>query len=771
MVDQLEGMTVDEPAPGSGRKPPRWGLITALALSALTLGLTVFRSEPPAPKPKEVSLSEFSAGRAGDILRNLVGDGSPHPVGSPANARVREKIVSHLRWLGYAPEVQEATSCDWGGCARVWNVVARLEGRESGKSVLLMAHYDSVPAGPGVSDDLVGVAAILEIARVLKSGPPPRNPVVFLIDDGEEAGLLGAEAFASRHPAAGKVGAIVNLEGRGTAGPSLMFETAGADAPLLAAFTSQVDRPFTSSLFPTLYERLPNDTDLSVFKRRGYSGLNFAFIENPTRYHTAGDTLEASSPASLQHHGDNALAAVRGLTGMNLSRPLRGKAVYFDLFRFTVVRWPAGWTPALALAALALIAATGFRAIRRGVATGRGALLGLATALAATFFTVMAGFALRALLAGAFPTPWVSRPMPATVAFWLLALAVTLATAGQFVKKLRPSALWIGVWSLWSVLGLVLSFTLPGIGYLFIVPALVAGVCGLLFGHRPPGWAVASLVPSVVAAALWFSVLIFLYWGLGSAGLLASCVLLALVFGTLIPLVPPSGKLGSRWVPLAAAAGVLVATVMAMISPAYSPSSPRALDIQFYQNADNGQANWVVRGLPPLPPPLRKAGGFPPRPQPPFPWSGPNVRAFVAPAPRLDAPPPELTVLADSVVDGKRHLRLRLSSPRGALAGTVLIPTAAKLETIRMDGQTLQTTGRFGGFRGVRWRAVSHANLPPQGSEWEVVLGSTQPAEWIVFDQSYELPPSARPLLEARPDNTVPVQDGDGILVSRKLRI
>lgn len=769
MVDQLEGKTVSGPGPGS--RPPRWGLITALALFALTLGLTVFQSEPPAPKPKEVPLSEFSAGRAGDILRDLVGDGSPHPVGSPANARVREKIVSHLRWLGYAPEVQEATSCDWGGCARVWNVVARLEGREPGKAVLLMAHYDSVPAGPGVSDDLVGVAAVLEIARVLKAGPPPRNPVVFLLDDGEEAGLLGAEAFVSRHPAAGKVGAIVNLEGRGTAGPSLMFETAGADAPLLAAFASHVDRPFTSSLFPTIYEMLPNDTDLSVFKRRGYPGLNFAFVENPTRYHTAVDNLEGFSPASLQHHGENALAAVRGFTGMNLSRPLRGKAVYFDLFRSTVVRWPAGWTPLLALVALALVAAHAFRALRRGVASWQGVLIGLATALAATLFTLMAGFALRALLAGAFPSPWVSRPMPATVAFWLLALTITLATAGLFAGRVRGSALWIGVWSLWSVLGLILSFTLPGISYLFIVPTLVSGVCGLLFARRPPGWAVASLVPAVVAAVLWFPILIVLYWGLGAMGLLAVCVLLALVFGTLIPLVPASGTVGARWVPAAAAVGVLVAAVMAMLSPTYSPSSPRTLDIQFYQNADDGQARWVVRAMPPLPPTLRKAGGFQPRPQPPFPWSGPNARAFVAPAPRLNAPPPELTVLSDSVVAGKRHLRLRLSSPRGAMVGTVLIPTAAQPETIRMDGQPLQATGRFGAFRGMRWRAVSHANLPPQGSEWEVVLGSTQPTEWIVMDQSYGLPPSARPLLEARPDYAVPVQDGDGTMVSRKLRL
>ena len=48
------------------------------------------------------------------------------------------------------------------------NVVARLEGTEQGPAVLLAAHYDSVAAGPGASDDGTGAATVLEIARALK---------------------------------------------------------------------------------------------------------------------------------------------------------------------------------------------------------------------------------------------------------------------------------------------------------------------------------------------------------------------------------------------------------------------------------------------------------------------------------------------------------------------------------------------------------------------------------------------------------------------------
>ncbi len=113
------------------------GLIAALAVLALALLLVVVQSGPPAPKGADAPADEFSAGRALEVERALLGDGAPHPAGSPANARVREKILAHLRGLGYAPEVQEAFSCSPAGtCARVANVLARLPGREAGKSVV-----------------------------------------------------------------------------------------------------------------------------------------------------------------------------------------------------------------------------------------------------------------------------------------------------------------------------------------------------------------------------------------------------------------------------------------------------------------------------------------------------------------------------------------------------------------------------------------------------------------------------------------------------------
>jgi hypothetical protein len=753
-----------------------WGLAAALALCALALWLTVFQGGPPPAKPASAPPEEFSAGRAQAVLRDLLGDGSPHPVGSPAAAGVRARIVAQLRSLGLTPEIQEAVACtSFGECARVSNVVARLPGREPGKSVLLMAHYDSVPAGPGAADDLSGVATILEATRVLKAGPPLRHGVLLLLDEGEEPGLLGAKAFIEHSPAMAEVGALVNLEARGTGGPSLMFETSGGDAWMVSAFASRVPRPFTSSLFSTVYQYMPNNTDLTLFKTRGMPGLNFAFIGNPAQYHSPLDNLADVSPGSLQHHGDNALAAVRGLAEGDLANPPAGRAVFFDLFHAMVVRWPAGLSPILGLLALVLTIAAAFLARRRGLAvTGGAFMLGFTAALASLLFVLILSVAFQFLIAGAFLAPWVAHPGPAIAAFWLVALFGGVGLAALMGRRVELPGLWAGVWVFWSLFGLLAGIFLPGISYLYLVPALVAGVCGLLFGGSPAGRTLAAVLPVFMAALLWFAVLNSLYLGLGLTGLLATAVLLAVVFSTLTPLMSGAGPLARRWLPLAALILAVACLVWARVSPPFSPESPHTVIVLAHQDALSGETRFVVRGGPPFPPAMRQAAAFGREPVASyFPWLPPFARAFVAPAPPLNAPGPELAVLADSTVGGKRHLRLRLTSPRGARVGTVFIPELAQVEGIRVEGETLPMEGRPGGPppRQRGWQSVTYRTLPAAGAVLDIVLRSTQPADWYVVDRTYDLPPSAAALVAARPKNAGALQDGDGTLVSRKVRI
>lgn len=747
-------------------KSGRWGLLAGLVLFGLTLLLVQARREPTPARGADAPAGEFSGARALGVLRTLVGDGSPHPAGSPADDLVRERIVAELRRLGYSPEIQEGTQCGRGGlCARLRNVVARLDGASPGKAVLLMAHYDSVPAGPGVSDDLSGVATILEVARALKSGPPPKNPVMFLLNEGEEAGLLGAELFVKRHPAARDVGVVVNLEARGTAGPSLMFETSGDDAWMVDLFSRSAPHPVTSSIYATIYDLLPNDTDLTVFKRTDVNGLNFAFIQNPNFYHTTRDTVESLSTASLQHHGDNALATARAFAQADLASPPKGDSVFFDVLSLGVVRWPKGWTPGLAILAMVLVAIAVMRALRRPEVPRRALLFGVlgfwGTVLAALLLAVGLSMAVRA----AMPYAWMANPLPDLAAFWLLGLAVALLVGGAVSRRTGAVGLWAAVWIGWSVLGLVVALTAPGIAYLFIVPALLAGILGLVL---VPGGLATSLVPGLTAALLWMPIVSPLYDGLGAPALVAIGLLVAVLVTTLVPLIPASGVLGRRWLPLGALALSLVSVGLAFASTPFSKDAPQPLFLQFLQDADSGQARWLAFGGRPFPPELRQAGSFPQERAQAYPWGPEGYRAFTSPAPRLDAPGPQASVLEDSVVQGKRRVRLLLTTNRGAREAALIVPDGAKLEAATVDGEPVpvrpdRPAGSF--------QEIGSSSMGPEGIEIVLTLGETRPMDWYLYDLSPGLPPSGEALVRARPESAVSYQDGDATLIERKIRI
>src|ERR1700722_921498 len=346
------------------------GLLFALAGIALLLIATLAAYRPPAPLGANASPDAFSADRAKAILEDLVGDGIPHPIGSPAGARTREAIVRRLSALGYAPQLQSGFVCRDGVCGDPVNIIATLGGSSGDQdAVMLTAHYDSVPAGPAASDDGAAVASLLEIARILAARPTPRHPIVLLLTDGEEAGLLGASLFVQQHPLSKQVKAAVNLDARGTSGASLMFETGTANTWLMRLYGSAVARPRTNSLYYVAYKQLPNDTDFTVFKAAAYQGFNFAFIGDVGRYHTPLDNVANASPSSIQHQGDNALATLSALANSPTMRPPIAESVWFDGFARGLIAWPAPFAlPAALLSLLLLLAETAILLRREAVA-------------------------------------------------------------------------------------------------------------------------------------------------------------------------------------------------------------------------------------------------------------------------------------------------------------------------------------------------------------------------------------------------------------------
>jgi len=763
----------------------RRSLFTIVLLGVVFL-LALEGIRPTAPRPRTAPANQFSAERARDILFQLVGDDLPHPIGSPQNDVVRQRVVDQFTRLGYEPQVQTAFDCDeYRTCGTVKNVLARLEGTERGAAVLVAAHYDSVPAGPGASDDGAGAAGVLEIARAMKAMPAPRHTIIFMVDDGEEAGLLGAHAFVDWHPWAKEVRAVVNLEARGSSGPSLLFETGSANEWAIRLFAERARHPVTDSILYTAYKHLPNDTDMTVFKAAGYQGLNFAFLANVVHYHTPLDSFENASPASLQHQGDNALAAVAALTNADMDSPPQSEAVYFDVFGHWVARWPARWSLLAAFLAFLLIAGQAYWLIRMQRLSVQELEWGLAAWIIVIIVTgALAWIIVRALgIMGKLPVNWIAHPLALEMAMWLLALTVVVGHSVVFARRAGFWGLWAGTWAWMSVLAIVLCWVAPGTCYMPLVSSCVAALAGLPFTLHRGGYeqgavmlviaGIPVILPLMALGITGFEVALMLYAALGVGYLAAVAVVAAMLFAPLLPVCADLRyargfrRAAILFVPPVA---TLLAIFVASVVPVYSAKAPERVNIEYWMDADSGRGEWVV--LPDsgrLPEAIRLAAAFHRAPKGLFPWE--RQAAFVADATRLGLAAPTFTVLESSVEDGKRLYRMLLRSERTALDAMVLFPPDSGIESARMASFEVPAESERVQRYLKGWTLYDCDTMPAKGEELSFRLPVGKPVEVYVIDKTFRLPDEGDFLLKSRPLTATRSQDGDVTVVSRRIQL
>ena len=751
--------------------------VVALALYALVICVAALRAHPSAVKSADAPAEEFSGARAKDTLLQLVGNGVPHPVGSPADAAVREKIVARLTELGYQPRVQESFACDeTGSCADVRNIVARLDGREPGSAVMVASHYDSVPAGPGASDDGAGTVSVLEIARALKASPQLRHPVIFLIDEGEEAGLFGAVAFVQDDPWANEVRAVVNMDNRGTSGPATMFETGNANEWLMRLYAHAVHRPDTNSLSYTVYKSLPNDTDFTVFKRAGYQGFNFAFIGDVAHYHTPLDNVANASAASIQQEGEDALAVTKALANSDLNFGAPADAVYSDVLGWKTIWWRARWTPWFAVLALVLLAFEIATLVRRGQMRFSDFGIGLASWPLILVAAGILGWILQIFLdaTGAMLANWVAHSGPMLVAAWAFGFGAVGLIAVLFGRRAGFFGLWCGIWVWWGIAALVLGIAAPGVSFMFVVPALATGIFGLAIVVMRPGAAsaagIAGVIPAVVTAIVGIYAVWFLYNALGGVFLVGITVCVALIAAPLAPLAGSLQRWKRRILPGIAFACAIVAAVAAVFAPAFSTSSPQAMNIEYQQNTGTGESQWLVAANSQrLPTSTGNAVRFAKTTANFFAWN--SGHPFTAAAPALNLAAPDMTIKRVSQEGGKSDYDVLLKSNRGAPVIMLAFPPNTAPEGVKINGHAVpEVSQRMLGYTH-GWRMYGSVDAPPEGFEMTFALPGLKPVPAILFDESHGLPQQGMALQRARPADATAIQSGDVTLVKRDISL
>jgi len=308
----------------------------------------------------------------------------PHPAGSAAMAQVADYLDKQLERLGL--EVQPLVVSDPKTGVTLHIVAGRIKGRDPTGAVLFVAHSDSVPWGPGAGDNATGAATLLETARALTAGPPTRNDIIFLFDDGEELGdYRGGHMFAERHPWMRDVKLVVGLDTAAWGVPFLMQDSEH-NGTLVRGYASGVDHPVALGLDASTNRE--DDAEIDPFRQRGLPGIELEDTYANVIQHTTGDTVDRVNTGSLQLMGDQTLGVARAYGAIDLNHAATPDRAFFSLPGIGLVHYPAAWSSVLGIVALLAVAAVIVGGRRRRGLRLRNLVLGFGAAVGLVFASV-----------------------------------------------------------------------------------------------------------------------------------------------------------------------------------------------------------------------------------------------------------------------------------------------------------------------------------------------------------------------------------------------
>ncbi len=256
----------------------------------------------------------------------------PHSVAHPQErAEVRQYLIDRLEDLGGEVTLFEYDSLSGPailGGDFVFDAVDVLAEfppvKPSADTTYLMfvAHYDSRHIHPmpkdtvlsyGAADDGYGLGVTLEsVEELLKVRGEWSQGVKVLFTDAEESGMLGMKMiWENDREVFDDVGFIINIEGRGTWGPALLFETSPGNEKIMDLYASASKYKHTYSLTTVVYGFMPNFTDFTIVKDE-IPGVNFSTIADVNSYHTDEDNFSNADARTVQHYGEQILPLAVG---------------------------------------------------------------------------------------------------------------------------------------------------------------------------------------------------------------------------------------------------------------------------------------------------------------------------------------------------------------------------------------------------------------------------------------------------------------------------
>jgi hypothetical protein len=121
-------------------------------------------------------------------------NGNRRSIGTEGYDQSVAYVRARLEAFGYEVTEHEIDVDVAGQIRRTTSVLAETDAGDPDEVVMLGAHLDSVPTGPGINDNGTGIAALLEVARVVHGCDSTRR-IRFAWWAAEEAMLAGSTAY------------------------------------------------------------------------------------------------------------------------------------------------------------------------------------------------------------------------------------------------------------------------------------------------------------------------------------------------------------------------------------------------------------------------------------------------------------------------------------------------------------------------------------------------------------------------------------------------
>ncbi|MBU3011231.1 M28 family peptidase [Polaribacter vadi] len=574
-------------------------------LSVLILLAVIYWSfydlKPSLDNEKISLVTKFSKNNALHHLKNI--SQNTHFVGTKEHKNVQNYIVNVLQKMGLETEIQTQTTINkkWMATTTTENIIAKIKGTENGKALLLLTHYDSSPhSSKGASDAGSGVVTILEgIRAFLANNKSHKNDIIILISDAEELGLLGAQAFIDNHKWAKDVGLVLNFEARGSGGPSYMLmETNGKNSKLLTEFlAAKPNFPVANSLMYSIYKKLPNDTDLTVFREdANINGFNFAFIDDHFDYHTTQDTYERLDRETLLHQADYLMQSLNYFSNSDLENLNSDEDLVYVNFPFIkMLTYPFAWvTPMLIIAVVIFILLLIYGFSSKKI-TIKGSLMGFIPFLISIVICGVISFYGWQLIETIHPHykdilhGFTYNGYTYIFAFVFLNLTILLIVYKLFKKQKKTRDLLIAPIFIWLIINLFISNYLKGAGF-FIIPVFIALfilAISLFMYFDDRSNRILFTILSIPTIYIFSPMIQMFPVGLGLKNLFISGILIALIFG-LMSLVFYNKK--AKWMLRFSIILTFIFFGLASYNSNFSVDNKKPNSIVYIQNSDDKTA-------------------------------------------------------------------------------------------------------------------------------------------------------------------------------------